>query len=73
MVYLNFAFTFVEDKVLIEKLLTYGVDTIPHKLEWWDKLTILDTCLRIHAPYALKVFNKYGIDLLMERDEVLMS
>lgn len=64
-IYLNFATVIQLDGPTIDTLLRYGADFLYPKLQWPDKLQLLDTCNRANVPYKQKVFNKIAIDVML--------
>lgn len=57
----------------IDGLLRYGNDVIYHKLQWPDKLQLLDTCNRGNLPYKMTVFDKIAVDILLADHVALIS
>lgn len=64
-IYLNFAAVIQMNGETIDSLLRYGIDILYPKLQWPDKLQILDICNRANAPYKLIVFNKVAMDIML--------
>lgn len=65
LIYLNFACVVQMDAQVIDGLLRYGTDVIYPKLQWPDKLQILDTVNRANMPYRNKVFDKISMDIMI--------
>ena len=65
LIYLNFATVIQVDGPTIDSLLRYGADTLYPKLQWPDKLQLLDTCNRCGVDYKQKVFNKIAMDVML--------
>jgi len=64
MVYLNFGMVIVEDAQLLEQLCRYGLDTLYPKLNWLDKITLVDVVSKLGLPWMDKVFQKVAIDVM---------
>ena len=64
-IYLNFACVITVNGKTIDSLLRYGTDEIYPRLQWPDKLQIIDTCNRGNMPYKQIVFNKVAMDLML--------
>ena len=64
-IYLNFACVITVNGKTIDSLLRYGTDEIYPRLQWPDKLQIIDTCNRANMPYKQIVFNKVAMDLML--------
>lgn len=65
LIYLNFGTVIHLDGPTIDSLLRYGADSLYPKLQWTDKLQLLDTCNRAQVGYKMRVFNKIAIDIML--------
>lgn len=64
-IYLNFACVISLNPKTIDGLLRYGSDVLYPRLQWPDKLQIIDICNRGDLAYKQIVFNKVSIDLML--------
>lgn len=58
---------------LLHALTQYGLDSLYSKLNWHDKVQILDIANRTEAPYVKKAFNRVVIDILLVPYETLIQ
>jgi hypothetical protein len=64
-VYLNSSLIVAQDMKLLHALTQYGLDSLYSKLNWHDKVQILDIANRTEAQYVKKAFNRVFIDILL--------
>jgi len=46
-------------------LLIYGLDTLYPRLQWQDKIQIIDMASKSNAPYVQRAFNRIVVDVLV--------
>ena len=63
-VYLNSAAVLARDLELVMALCLYGHDVIYEKLEWPDKVNLLDIATKVQAPFLQKIVDKICVDIL---------
>lgn len=64
LVYLNSSVIIANDMDLMHDLMKYGLDILYSRLEWTDKVQILDIANRSDATYVQKAFNRVVIDII---------
>jgi len=62
---LNASIIVARDFKLMNDLLIYGLDTLYPRLQWQDKIQIIDMASKSNAPYVQRAFNRIVVDVLV--------
>lgn len=65
-IYLHFALFFHQKPKLVMELIQYGADKLFPRLNWVDRIALMEACWKFDLPFADKVTLKVALQVILD-------